>query len=235
MRTTTIRKKIRVHVFQHVPFEDLGSIAPWLKRRGMLTSYTRFFAGDSLPALEQVDALIVMGGPMSVNDEEKYPWLISEKHFIREAIRQNIPVLGICLGAQLIASALGAHIYTNPVKEIGWFPVQSLITSNHVFNFPAEFIAFHWHGETFDLPEGAVPLARSAACEHQAFQLRQNVIGLQFHLETTPAGVLSLIENCRDELCPAAYVQTEQDLRLVSTSNYNTGNKLMNAILTYLL
>jgi GMP synthase-like glutamine amidotransferase len=227
--------KQKVQVFQHVPFEDLGSIAPWLNKQGILPGYTRFFAGDRLPALTQVDALIVMGGPMSVNDEEKFPWLIPEKQYIREAIRQDIPVLGICLGAQLIASALGARIYTNPVKEIGWFPVEALSASNHVFNFPAEFMAFHWHGQTFDMPEGAVQLARSYACAHQAFQSKQNVIGLQFHLETTPAGVLSLIENCRDELRPEPYIQSEQELRKVSASNYYTSNKLMNAILNYLL
>jgi GMP synthase-like glutamine amidotransferase len=229
------RSKQKVHVFQHVPFEDLGSIAPWLNRRGILTGYTRFFAGDRLPSLEQVDALIVMGGPLSVNDEEKYPWLISEKYFIREAIRQNIPVLGICLGAQLIASTLGARVYSNPVKEIGWFPVQAVSAANQLVNFPAEFIAFHWHGETFDLPEGAVQLARSAACEHQAFQFMQKVIGLQFHLETTPAGVLSLLDNCRDELRPEPHIQSEQELRQVSAANCNTSNKLMNAILTCLL
>ncbi len=200
----------------------------------MQLNYTRFFTGNRLPVLEKNDALIIMGGPMSVNDEQKYPWLITEKQCIREAISMGIPVLGICLGAQLIASALGARVYNNRVKEIGWFPVESLSIPNHVFSFPVEFMAFHWHGETFDLPEGAIRLARSAACEQQAFQIKQNVIGLQFHVEITEQGVLSLIENCGDELQQGPYIQTEQQLRNISNLKYRTINKLMDDILTYM-
>ena len=225
---------MKVHVFQHAPFEDLGSIRSWLDQRGAEISYTRWFAGDQVPVLDAIDMLIAMGGPMSVNEEEKLPWLKDEKQAVRDAIARDIPVLGICLGAQLIASALGARVYRNPVKEIGWFPIQALPRSERAFGFPSECTVFHWHGETFDLPEGATLLARSEVCEHQAFQLKQNVIGLQFHLEMTHVSALAMIENCRDELVPGPYVQSETELRANPALQYRTINQLMSEILAYL-
>lgn len=226
---------MKVHVFQHAPFEDLGSIRFWLDQRGAEISYTRWFAGDSVPVLDGIDMLIAMGGPMSVNDEEDHPWLKDEKLLLREAIATDIPVLGICLGAQLIAGALGARVYRNAEKEIGWFPIRALRRSGPWFVFPSECIVFHWHGETFDLPEGATSLAHSAACEHQAFQLKQNVIGLQFHLEMTPDSTLAMVENCRHELVPGRYIQSEAELLAVPTSRYANTNELMGQILAHLV
>ena len=223
---------MKVHVFQHAPFEDLGSIRFWLDQRDAEISYTRWFAGDAAPVLDEYDMLIAMGGPMSVNDERDLPWLKDEKAVVRKAIERDIPVLGVCLGAQLIASALGAQVYRNEVKDIGWFPIQAVSGSS--FQFPSECAVFHWHGETFDLPEGATPLARSEACEHQAFQLKRNVIGLQFHLEMTPGSALAMVENCRHELVPDRYVQSEAELRAVPDSQYAAANKLMNEVMSYL-
>ena len=225
---------MHVHVFQHVGFEGLGSIAQCLDARGMQTSHTRFFEDDPLPALDTVDMLIAMGGPMSVNDEAALPWLRAEKQFVRDAIARNIPVLGVCLGAQLIASALGARVFRNPAKEIGWFPIHRVSAPEPAFRFPPESLVFHWHGETFDLPEGAVRLASSAGCENQAFQLKDNVIGLQFHLETTAESALALVEQCRDELVPGPYVQSEQELRAIPASSYQAANGLMIDVLAYL-
>ncbi len=226
---------MKIHVLQHAPFEDLGSIRFWLDERGAEVSYARCFAGDPVPGLAGCDMLIAMGGPMSVNDEESLPWLKDEKLAVRDAIARDIPVLGVCLGAQLIASALGARIYRHAVKEIGWFPIRALARSGPSFVFPSECTVFHWHGETFDLPEGATPLARSAACELQAFQVKRNVIGLQFHLEMTPDGALAMVENCRRELAPGRYVQSEAELRAVPASRYGTINELMNQVLAYLI
>ena len=129
---------------------------------------------------------------MSVNDEDVLDWLRPEKQLVRDAVARGIPVLGVCLGGQLIASALGARVYPGAASEIGWFPVHGVPDVAPSFQFPPEILAFHWHGETFDLPAGAVRLAGSAACENQAFQVGRNVIALQFHLETTPDNVEAL-------------------------------------------
>jgi GMP synthase-like glutamine amidotransferase len=226
--------KKEVTIFQHVPFEDLGSIRPWLEERQVKINYTRFFAADPMPDTRDVGFLIVLGGPMSVNDENNYPWLVTEKQFIRDAVSGNIPVLGICLGAQLLAVALGGRVYKNRHKEIGWYPVYSTTQTDSAFRFPREFPAFHWHGETFDLPPLAVQLARSNACRQQAFQIKKNVLGLQFHLETTAESVSGLIDNCRRELTGEDFVQTEQQLQAVPPAVYIQCHTLMAAILDYL-
>jgi GMP synthase-like glutamine amidotransferase len=218
-----------------VPFEDLGSIDLWLKGHGAEVRYTRFFAGDTLRPLKAVDLLIVLGGPMSVNDEAEHPWLRAEKQAIRDAIARDIPVLGLCLGAQLIAAALGSRVSRNAVKEMGWFPVRGMTTPPPVFRFPSECTVFHWHGETFDLPPDAVRLAESDGCKNQAFQLKYNVIGLQFHLETTPEGVNALLDNCRGELEPGRYVQSEREFHTVPISLYQAINGLMSDVLEYLV
>jgi GMP synthase-like glutamine amidotransferase len=225
---------MNIHVLQHVAFEGLGSIEAWIEARQAIVSYTRFFEAPYLPALDSIDMLIALGGPMSVNDEDILPWLAPEKQFIRDAVAREIPTLGICLGAQLIAGAMGARIYPNPVKEIGWFPIRAVPAHAGNLRLPQECIAFHWHGETFDLPEGAVHLAKSDGCENQAFQLNRNVIGLQFHLETTLHGALALLENCRDEIIAGPYIQSEKELRSVPFSSYQTLHAAMNEVLSYI-
>jgi GMP synthase-like glutamine amidotransferase len=225
---------MRVHVLQHVPFEGIGSIALWLAENGAEVSYTRFFENDALPMVSGIDLIIVMGGPMSANDESTLEWLQPEKSFIREAVEQGVALLGVCLGAQLIASALGASVYRNAQKEIGWFPIQAAAASPNTFRFPEQCTVFHWHGETFDLPSGAVRLAKSAACQNQAFQIGENVIGLQFHLETTAESARSILDNCSHELVPGIYVQSEADLRSVDSSAYSGINGLMSELLSYI-
>lgn len=224
---------MNVQVLQHVPFEGLGSIETWLSRRGALVHPTRFYQSELLPDLRSVDLVIAMGGPMSVNDERDYPWLKAEKAFIREAVERGKAVLGVCLGAQMIASALGARVFANVHREIGWFPVHAVSPDADFFRFPPHATVFHWHGETFDLPPGAVHLARSAGCENQAFQIG-SVIGLQFHLETTPESADQIIRHCREELVAGEYVQTEQALRAAPDDAYRAINRLMNDVLEYI-
>ncbi len=227
---------MRAHYLQHVPFEGLGSIEPWLEAAGYEIANTRLFESAGLPDPTMIDLLIVMGGPMSVNDEDKFPWLAPEKRFIRSAIDSGKPVLGICLGAQLIASAMGAVVYRNSVKEIGWFPIQGVsLNDSSAFSFPPSVEVFHWHGETFELPSGAIHLARSEGCENQAFQLGRSVIGLQFHLETTPASAREIISNCRDELVPSKYVQTEKEILSAAPESYKSINQMMDNVLSFLL
>ena len=226
---------MNVHILQHVPFEGIGSMEPWLLKRSANISSTRFFETWKLPDVSYLDLIIAMGGPMSVNDEAELPWLIHEKQFIRSAIQQGVPVLGICLSAQLIASALGARVYPGRQREIGWFDIEAQPHAGGAFAFPKTTNVFHWHGETFDLPAGAVHLARSAACEHQAFQIGPNAIGLQFHLETTHESAHAIITHCRDELVADTFVQSEIDLRAVPPAAYEHINDLMTEVLDYLV
>jgi len=226
---------MRVHWFQHDPYERLGYIETWLNEQGGHTTVTRFFESDPLPEPSQVDFLIVMGGPMSVNDQDKFPWLAQEKEFLRRWIQSGKPVLGVCLGAQLIASAMGARVYRNRHKEIGWFSVQGIPSNDgSSFTFPHSFEAFHWHAETFDLPPGAIQLAKSKACEHQAFQLGKSVLGLQFHLEMTPETVRELVASCKEELRPSIYVQDEATIVGAKPEKYQALHRLMSSVLTFL-
>jgi GMP synthase-like glutamine amidotransferase len=226
---------MRAHYLQHVEFEGLGSIESWLLKAGYEITSTRFFEPVELPDPGEIDLLIIMGGPMSVNEERNYPWLVEEKRFIKSAIDSAVPTLGICLGAQLIASALGGEVFPNVAKEIGWFPVKAVDTKqDHIFKFPEEIEVFHWHGETFSLPANAIRIAESEACVNQAFQIGSNVIGLQFHLETTPGSAQSIVENCGNELIEGKYIQSESGILLAPLSRYETIHRLMERLLEYL-
>jgi len=227
---------MRAHCFQHVPFEGLGSIADWLTKGGYEITRTCFFDEARLPDPGAIDLLIIMGGPMSVNDEAEYPWLIAEKRFIREAIDSAVPVLGVCLGAQLIAAAAGAGVYRNPETEIGWFPIYGIPASDSsVFGFPPQVDVFHWHGETFDLPPGAIRIAKGDTCENQAFQLGRSVIGLQFHLETTPQTAGELVSHCGDELTPSPSVQTAEEILQAGPERYSAIHQVMDDVLSFLV
>ena len=227
---------MRAHYLQHIPFEGLGSIAPWLEASGYEITGTKFFESVKYPNLKEIDLLVILGGPMSINDKDEFSWLTSEKQFIHESINSGKPVLGICLGAQLIASVAGARVYRNALKEIGWFPIDGIAsTDSSIFNFPPKVEVFHWHGETFDLPSGATRLAKSDGCENQAFQIGKSVIGLQFHLETTPKTAREIVSHCRDELVPAKYIQTEEEILSATQERDKSINQLMGSILSFLL
>jgi len=226
---------MNAHFFQHVPFEGIGNIEPWLLAKGYEITSTQFYKTSQLPDYKQVDLLIIMGGPMSINDEDKFPWLIAEKEFIRKCIEAGIPVLGICLGSQLIANAMGARVYRNPEKEIGWFPVKGIEPPDpSVFRFPYTFEVFHWHGDTFDLPLGAIRLASSKATQNQAFQIGKSSIGIQFHPEITPALLKEMLSHGRQELVKSDYVQSEQEIQGVRPEQYQVISSLMGDVLAFL-
>lgn len=195
---------MRIHWFQHVPFEGLGLIEPWLVSRGHTLTATRWWNGETAPAGDVFDALIVMGGPMNIYEHDAFPWLVAEKAAIGEAILAGKSVLGVCLGAQLIADVLGGEVTRNAEREIGWWPIRPVPTPADAdeagFALPAETTVLHWHGDTFSLPPGAARLADSEACAQQAFVWGGRVLGLQFHIEMDATAVATIAEGCADEL-----------------------------------
>ena len=224
---------MRIHWLQHVPFEGLGCIEDWISAHQCACSSTQLFAGAELPESGDFDFLIVMGGPMGVHDEDKHPWLRQEKRLITATIDRGTPVLGICLGTQLIADCLGAEVFPNAHKEIGFWPIQWVPEAKslpYLAPVNPEPTVFQWHGHTFDVPEGALRLARSALCENQGFVFEDRVIGLQFHLESTPHSVEQLLTHCADELMPGTGVQPEAEIRS-GCRNLNHINMLMRSIL----
>lgn len=206
---------MRVRILQHVPFEGIGSLGEWLASREAEVALARLYLGDDVPDPGSYEWLIVMGGPMGVHDEKKYPWLAAEKRSILAAIDAGKRVLGICLGAQLIAAALGARVFRNREKEIGWHPVRRGGTAPRTglaAAIPDGSVVFHWHADTFDIPRGAFGFLSSDACENQAFHLGERVLGIQFHLETTVESARALVENCAEDLVPGAFVQGRAEI-----------------------
>ncbi len=224
---------MRVYVLQHVPFEELGNIQPWLAQHNAEVHYCRLYANEPLPDVNETDLLVVLGGPMSVNDESHYPWLVAEKAFLAQAIAAEKPIVGICLGAQLIASCQGARIYSNYAKEIGWFDITAVAAPGDVLSLPASMHVFHWHGETFELPAKAVLLASRVACNNQIFQLGQRVIGLQCHLETTAENARSMVLHCADELTGGSFIQDADTILSASEAQYQQLSQLMTLVLDY--
>jgi len=206
---------MKIHCFQHAPYEGLGEIARWVETIGGRLSFTRFYEQAQLPEAGAVDFLVVMGGPMNVYEYRQHPWLRAEKEFISRQIERGVPVLGVCLGAQLIADVLGAKVYQNPEKEIGWLPVRwrALPSTRRLLGrHPGEMTVFQWHGDTFDLPPKSEWLAESAACAHQAFLCRRRVAGLQFHLEVGPEEVALMAKHGAAELTGGRFVQTAEQM-----------------------
>ncbi|MGH8506100.1 MAG: type 1 glutamine amidotransferase [Stenotrophobium sp.] len=218
---------MKVHWLQHVAFEDLGCIAPWLAARNATVTQTRLYAGETLPKSDDFDWLIVMGGPMNIYEEAAYPWLRAEKTLIRDACAAGRKLLGICLGAQLIAGALGAPVTRNAQQEIGWFPVRmsaAAAQSKLFAGFPERYDALHWHGDTFAIPSGAKLLASSEACAHQAYECDGRVAAIQFHLEVTAANARVWL--AQEPLTPARYVQTAEEI-LSDIGRFAENNRLM--------
>jgi GMP synthase-like glutamine amidotransferase len=224
---------MKIHYLQHVPFEGLGSMETHLTARGHELSYSALYRNELDYDPADLDWLIVLGGPMGVHDEHVHPWLAEEKRFIHEVVAAGKPVLGICLGAQLLAAVLGARVYQNPQREIGWFPIRreaDPASSPLAAVFPDTSDVFHWHGDTFDLPDGALHLASSEACRNQGFVWDRRVVGLQFHLETTAAGAEALIAHCGDELDGSRWVQAPSAM-LSAPRRFQQLNLQMNRLL----
>ena len=240
-----MKSHLRVHYFQHIAGEGFGSCYDYLKAHQAKITATEFFALpvdlslelEALPDIDEVDLLIIMGGTMSVNDEANYPWLKLEKRWLRRYLSAGKPAIGLCLGGQLIANALGASVSRNQHQELGWIDVGrvSHIPENY-FQIPEKINIMQWHSETFEIPRGGVRLAQNNVCQNQMYQIGRNVLGFQFHPEMTPHALQLLIENEEDSaVFNGEYVQPIAELKKTIKSKFEQGNQLLNRAIEYVV
>ena len=227
---------MKVRCFQHVPFEGLGLIDPWLRGRGHEIAFTRWWAGEAAPGVDDYDWLIVMGGPMNGYQHRDHPWLVAEKAALCAAFAAGKRVLGVCLGAQLIADVLGSKVVQNAEREIGWWPVRAVppepAAAGSRYAFPAFSTVLHWHGDTYSLPTGATRLASSAACAQQAFAWGERVLGLQFHLEMDAVAVAEIAAGCAEELKGGgAWIQSPDQLKAGASEHGPGAEALLHRLL----
>ena len=207
---------MHIHCLQHVCFENPGTILEWISKNNHTISYTRFFEDNPiLPNLDSFDALLILGGYMNVNEEEKFTWLKLEKLFIKQVIDANKKILGICLGSQLLANVLGAKVTQGLEKEIGFYPIEFSKKDNSILNhFNKKTTVFHWHGDTFEIPENATLIASSKAFKNQGFMVRDQILAFQFHIEMNEEIIESLMRNEPAELAEKGnYIQSEKIIR----------------------
>lgn len=226
-----------IQCFMHVPFEGPGMIASWAEEHGHRMGYTRFYEKDSLPDPDPIDMLVIMGGPMNVFDYHVHAWMEEEISWILAFIESGKPVLGICLGAQMIAAAMGAEVYPGPHKEIGWFNLHCLPCLGDYMickDLPSSRKVFHWHGDTFDIPKGAVRIAESKAFPNQGFIYEGRVMALQFHLEMTPDSVKGMLKHCGDEIAEGPYMQKAAAIRR-EADHFEQNHQLLFHFLDYLI
>lgn len=223
----------RLHVLQHVPFEDAANIGVWAREQGWTVASTRLYRDETLPPPETIDWLAIMGGPMNIYEHERYPWLVTEKAWIKQVIEAGKTVIGVCLGAQLIADVLGGEVTRNTHTEIGWFPVTKTEAGRadlRLAGLPETFETFHWHGDSFSIPPGAVHLAASEACPNQIFRYGERVLGMQCHLDYSAASLQAMVEHCSDELIDAPFIQTDSAV-LIDTQRAKNLKQSLYAVL----
>ena len=240
-----MKSHLKVHYFQHIAGEGFGSCYTYLKQYGAVVSATEFFALpvdqaleiEALPNIEDVDLLIIMGGTMSVNDEANFPWLKIEKRWLRRYLASGKPAIGLCLGGQLIANALGAAVSRNEQQELGWSMVRKVPhVPSECFVLPEQFSVMQWHSETFEIPKGAVHLAENSICRNQMYQIGKNVLGFQFHPEMTPETLDLFLEN-DDELnkFSGPYVTAQSRLKQTAKIDFIEGNQILNQAIDYVI
>ena len=207
---------MRILLLQHDPLDGPGALLEWAGSRGHQVSTSLICQGEPLPPLDSFDFLVSLGGPMGAYEEEKYLWLAAEKEYLRQAVASGKKILGLCLGCQLLADALGGKAFRHTCKEFGWQPIDPLPSGASLFGTTEVFKAFQWHGDTYSLPPGAVQLARNAAAEQQAFLLESEsggkVLGLQFHLEWTEQMARESLAEPGVAPVASPFVQTPQEI-----------------------
>jgi GMP synthase (glutamine-hydrolysing) len=218
-------------VLQHAAFEGPGEIAVWAGRHGHSVTVHHLYRGDPLPRPNAFDLLVVMGGEMNIYQYRDWPWLKPESQFIQSALAQGRRVVGICLGAQLIADALGARVVQNPQYELGWLPITWTDEARNAFSgLAASSTVLHWHGDTFTLPAGATRLAFSEGCPEQGFLIPHKCLGLQFHLEVDPALVKEFVDG-QGEWPAGPYVQTPEAILAKAASHCDQNRQLLHGML----
>jgi len=226
---------MKIHILLHTDFEGPGYVFDWIKENNHILSYTKFYEAFALPLPTNIDFLIIMGGPMSVDEESKYSWLIGEKDYILEMINKGKKVLGICLGSQLIADALGSDVYDNTDKEIGWFPIKKNPNTNNnwVKSLPSDLVTFHWHGQTYDLPEDCERLFSSQATKNQGFQYKNKVYGIQFHLEMRSVDLKEMVKIMNKDLVQGNYIHTSREI-MGERCHYSPNKKALFSLLDHI-
>jgi GMP synthase-like glutamine amidotransferase len=223
---------MHLHVLQHHPCESPGAILDWARERGCATSTTHLHRGEPLPDAAAVDFLVVMGGPMNIYQDRDHPWLRAERAFLEAHIASGKPAVGVCLGAQFLADALGGRVTQNPRVEIGWWPVEFTPEARERFPFlPEKLETLHWHGDTFELPAGAMRLAASAACANQGFLYDDRVLALQFHPEMTREVAANLVAEFGPEQQPAEFVQSGEAILSAPDEAFAAAHRLLRDLL----
>ncbi len=226
---------MRIAALYHEPYERPGYILDWIVTRKHALSEFNLYETHMLPSPDNFDLLLIMGGSMSVNNETEFPWLRAEKELVRKSADSGKAVFGICLGAQVIASALGAKVYANRHKEIGWFPVAISTHPDITRLFsgaPGEVTVFHWHGETFDLPDKAISLGSSSATTCQGFLYGKRLLGIQFHLEMKTENLAEMIRYAGHELTDGPFIRTGEEI-MAETVQLKLNHRLLEGCLNY--
>jgi len=213
---------MKIQVIQHSPINTLGTIQEYAEMKNHTIESIRFYDTESIPAIDSFDFLIIMGGPMGIFSYKENPWLKNEKKFIKQVVEAGKLVLGICLGAQLLADILGTQVYENKYMEMGWFPIKAVSKpashreksqkeeTEFLKGWPEEITVFHWHSQTFDLPEDAIRLYESKGCKNQGFIYNSRVVGLQFHPEVNEERIESLIDRFGNIMGDGPFVQDKK-------------------------
>jgi GMP synthase (glutamine-hydrolysing) len=222
---------MRIAVFQHAAFEGPGQIGVWADQRGHSMVIHHLYEREDLPHLDDFDLLLVMGGEMNVYQYRQWPWLKPEREFIQLTLKAGKPVVGICLGAQLIADSLGARVTQNPMHELGWLPITWTKEARAEFaTLPVTATVLHWHGDTFELPHGATRLAASEACAEQGFIIPGKCLGLQFHMEVDPVLVKGFVAG-QGEFPTGPYVQTPEEILREAATFHEANEEMLFAML----
>ncbi len=225
---------MHIHILQHADFEKPALIEKWAIQKGHKVSFTKLYEAFAIPFPTEFDLLIIMGAPINVYDDEMYPWLSDEKDFIYRSIQQGKKVLGICFGSQLIADALGSKVYANAHKEVGWFPLKKEDPGSHALLdlFPDKPMAFHWHGDTFDIPENCNHLFSSELTLNQGFVYQDRVFALQFHWEMDKDSMQEVLPHMEEPLEGEPHMQTKAEL--MNTAGFQSNADFIVRLMDYL-